>query len=351
MTWHRRGTALAVIVLGSVVASSVLAGCSLLAEPPDSVSAAASSATKKVTTAPGVESVAAQTTLRDYQGEGSWSDPEAWVVHLTVNAEAGGPDLESAAGEIADALVDAPADVQMDAVVVVPHLDGNADAEIHFGQAARGDGVAGDRVRAARELASVSGVSRVTVGLNDDPPRVETTDLTDWPDVAGGIRRLPDFASGSLAGLALIAPMDSGESWSGDGSDGLRMELGTASPSPALIEEVTGLAADSAVQSIAFYSGEEVLADDVRDRPSLHVGVTTREEATALAKHLSGLDDERLRPDGTGRASFEVEPRENNDGVDPFTIFGYIGLPLGSDEPQDLALDAGGVAHSILFWS
>jgi hypothetical protein len=353
MTWLRRRSTLAVVVLGAVIVSSGLSGCAaLLAEPPASVSAAADSATAAVGAAPGVESVTADVTIRDYQGEGSWSEPEAWVVHIRVKAVPGGLDLERAADEVVIALEEAPSAVQMDAVVTVPHIDGAADAEIHFGEHGDVDGSAAERVQAARDLAGVDGVSRVTVGRGDDDPRVETAALEEWTGVAEGVRRIPGFGSGALGNPSLIAPLASGESWSGDGTDGLYVELGTLSPSPDMIDELTRLGAESSVRSIAFSSGEGPFADGAAtERSSLQVGVETSAEAQALAARLADLDDPRYWAQGSGRPFFEVAPPPGAQDADGSAVVGYVGLPLGSPEPDDLPADLGDIAHSILFSS
>lgn len=342
MTWLRKGSALTVLALGSALVSSGLGGCSLLVpEPPDSVSAAAASAREAVATAPGVESVSADVELRDYRGEGSLSAPDAWVVRLTVNATPGGADLERAADAVVDAVVDARSRAHVDAVVVVPKLDGDADAEIHFGETVRADGVGADRVRAARELTAVAGVSRVTVGRDDKGPRVETTSLEQWPEVAAGIRGIPDSGVGALRNPSLIAPLASGDSWSGDGSDGLHVEVGADSPSTAMIDEITRLATERSLSSIAFSSGEAVVGEGATsaERPSVHVSVESRADVTPMASHLAGLDQQRYWPQNSGRPSFQVDPL-GGAGSDS-TIFGYLGLPIGSAEPDDLPLVTG----------
>jgi hypothetical protein len=332
---------LATLIVASVVASTVLAGCSLLAAPPDSVSAAAATARTSLATAPGVESVSADVTLRDYRGEGSISDPEAWVVRLTVTAAAGGRDLERAADEVVDAVVVARPDAQIDAVIVAPQLAGDADAEILFGEDVR-VGVAAERVTAARELSAVDGVSRVTVGRDDKPPRVEAVGLQAWPEVAAGIRDIPGFGAGALQNPALIASLASGDSWSGDGSDGVHLELGTLSPSASMIEEVGRLAAERSVRTISFSSGEGVvLAGGVAaERSSVSVSVETSVDAEKLANHLASLDDPRYWSPGSGRPSFEVVSPVG-ESADSSAIVGYVGLPLGSAEPDDLPVAPG----------
>lgn len=352
MSWFGRCRAYATVSVGVSVVAAGLAGCSLIVpEPPATVSAAADSAVADVRSNPGIESVSVDVTLRDYQGEGSWSEPEAWIAHLTVNAEPGGRDLESAADEVVEALDDARWAVEMDAVLMVPQIDNEADAEIHFGERAREDGVAGERVRMARELAVVDGVRRVTVGSNDEYPRVEATRVDEWSEVAAGIRRIPGFGSGPLATATLVAPMASGESWSGDDSDRLRLDLGQVSPSPAMIEQVIDLATQSGVQSIALYSGEPVSTDDVLSaiRPSMVVYVETLDSAADLAEYFAELDDVALWPPGTGRPCYSIIPMEEGDGIESDVVLGCVGLPVGSPETDDVPIDLGDIAHSILF--
>lgn len=319
--------------------SSSLAGCSvLLPGAPESVSAAAATARESLSKEPGIESVSTEVTLRDYRGEGSISEPEAWLVRLTVKTPAGGPDLERAADTVVEALVEAGPDAQLDAVIVAPHLAGDADAEIFFGGNVGAIGVAAERVKAARELAAVDGVSRVTVGRDDKPPRVEAGGLDEWPEVVARIREIPAFGVGALRNPSLIAPMDSGDPWSGDASDGPQVELGAVSPSTAMIDEITRLAAERSVRSISFDSGE----DDVHStgggaaqRSSLALDVDTSTDAEQVANRLVGLDDQRYWAQGAGRPSFQVTSPVG-DSADSSAIVGYIGLPVGSAEPDDL---------------
>lgn len=324
-----------------MVLASGLAGCSvLLPKPPQSVSAAAATAEESLSGAPGVASVSTEVTLRDYRGEGSISEPDAWVVILTVKTAAGGPDLERAADEVVDALVQTRPDAHINAVIVSPQLAGDVDAEIPFGEDVHA-GVAAERVTAARELAAVDGVSRVTVGRDDKPPRVETVGLDKWPEVATGIRAVPGFGVGALQNPSLIAPIDSGESWSGDGSDGVHLEVGTLSPSLSMIEEVTRVAAERTVRSISFSSGEALLpTGDAAERSSVTVDVETSADAEKLADHLAGLVDQRYWTQGSGRPSFQVVSPVG-DSADSSAIVGYVGLPLGSAEPDDLPAATG----------
>ncbi|MBF4635118.1 hypothetical protein ITJ38_11945 [Agreia pratensis] len=337
MTWRRRGSAFAAAVVASVVVSSGLFACSLLPGAPDSVSAAAATAKESLSGAPGVESVSAEVTLRDYRGEGSVSDPEAWVVRLTVNAAAGGRDLERAADEVVEALVEARPEAHIYAVIVAPRLAGDADAEILFDENVGAGGVAAERVTAARALAAVAGVSRVTVGRDDEPPRVEATGIDEWPTVAAGIRASPGFGVGAVQNPSLIAPLDSGDPLSGDGSDGLHLELGAVSPSASMIDEVTRLSEDRSVRSIWFSSGEGLLPAGgvAAERSSLAVDVDTSADAERVANRLAGLDDQRYWTQGSGRPSFQISSPIGN-SADSSAIVGYVGLPLGSAEPDDL---------------
>lgn len=322
--------------------ASGLAGCSvLLPKAPESVSAAAATAEESLSGAPGVASVSTEVTLRDYRGEGSISEPDAWVVILTVKTAAGGPDLERAADAVVDALVQARPNAHITAEIVAPQLAGDVDAEILFDEDLHA-GVAAERVTAARELSAVDGVSRVTVGRDDKPPRVEAVGLEAWPEVAAGIRDIPGFGAGALQNPALIAPLESGDSWSGDGSDGVHLELGALSPSASMIDEVTRLAADRTVRTISFSSGEGLLlaGGAAAERSSVSVSVETSADAEKLANHLALLDDPRYWSRGSGRPSFEVVSPVGQ-SADSSAIVGYVGLPLGSAEPDDLPVAPG----------
>ncbi|WP_156366233.1 hypothetical protein [Agreia sp. Leaf335] len=342
MTWRRRARVFAAVLLGSSVLASGLAGCSvLLPKAPESVSAAAATAEESLSGAPGVASVSTEVTLRDYRGEGSISEPDAWVVILTVNAATGGRDLERAADEVVDALVQARPDAHITAVIVAPQLAGDVDAEILFDEDLHA-GVAAERVTAARELSAVDGVSRVTVGRDDKPPRVEAVGLDEWAEVATAIRAVPGFGVGALQNPSLIAPIDSGESWSGDGSDGVHLELGALTPSSSMIEEITRLAADHTVRSISFSSGEDLLPTGgaAAERSSVTVDVETSADAEKLADRLAGLVDQRYWTQGSGRPSFQVVSPVG-DSADSSAIVGYVGLPRGSAEPDDLPAATG----------
>ena len=317
--WRHR--AVAGTVLLALVAT--LSGCSLLTEPPEEVSAAIDTATEAIRQSAGVAGATSDLHPRDLKDGGPLSNPGAWTATITVEADESGVDVRALAESVGrNAAIGI---VSTTAVLRIPGENGAADAQINFTPLPAATNIItepsemADAVLALRELAGARSVSVFDHG----DPAVVRADADRWAGLTASVRALPDFGLNALSALTLHTETDGNErgaAW---------LTIDTASPTLEFVRFLGDLSADGAVDSVRF-TGIDVRRELAAQRPDLRVEVSMAGEVDTVAGILTTLDASQTTVDGVPRASFTVAT-----GDAARTETGYLGLPLGSAEPDD----------------
>jgi len=318
----RRRRALAGTVLLAVVAA--LSGCGLLTDPPAEVSAAIDTATEAIRQSAGVAGVTSDIHPRDLKDGGPLSSPGAWTATITVEADDSGVDVRGLAEAVGrNAAIGI---VSTTAVLRIPGEDGAADAQINFTPLPAATNIItepGEMADAVLALRDLAGARSVSVFDHGDPA-VVSADADRWAGLTESARALPDFGLNALSALTLHTVGDENErgaAW---------LTLDTSSPTLEFVRFVGELSADDAVESVRF-TGIDIRRELTAQRPDLRVEVSSG-EVDAVAGILAALDAARTTVDGVPRASFTVAGLGSDAAR---TETGYLGLPLGSAEPDD----------------
>lgn len=278
----------AVVLVAALLAG--LTGCSLWPEPPEELVAAAEIYAAEVRALPGVKT--AEVTVDSLDPK---DHPNDWVVSIGVETFTA-DDLSTVPAAVA--AVRPPSGATSHVSVHIPAGPGLARVVVT-------DALPADIERAERlrvlpvAEAVVLLYGGFTVYLLDDAP------LT---DAVAGVR-----ASGTLT----PEPLDSVQVGYAGGR--VAVDVSTAGPSDALIALIEQLDDDPAVQNV--YATEPSEQDP---RPGIDV---RSDDPSRMADTLAGFTEEDVaaRP----RTSF------SSSGADLY-IRGFVGLPLGSAEPDDL---------------
>ena len=320
----RFSRAVATALVLAIAAS--LSGCSLIPDPPADVTASVDAAVAKLRGSAGVAEVTADIGPYDFKDGGPLSEVDAWRATITVQADTFGVD----APDLAESVVSAT-DFSLGittAVLRIPGGNGDADAELTFRAHAAGVPVVNGPVamaEAALTLRALADVESVTVSDNGDPARVVVDSATDWIGLTTTLRALDTFGADGLAAVTLSTPSEDGAS--GESS----LTIDGVSPTTQFVDGAGRLAASPGVQSL-LYRGIDPRHDSSTQRPALWVRVAMRTQVDSIAGQLAGLPDSHTVVEGVPRASFEVSA-VNGDAYERRD--GYLGLPVGSPEPDD----------------
>lgn len=301
-----------------------LAGCTGFPRPPAEVTAVVDDAAAMIRSTPGVASVTTDIRVRDYKDGGPLSEVAAWSALLTVQADASGLDTRSLAASVAADGQDGY--VSLTTVLQIPGEPGTADVQLQFSPLPNGVLTSvepEDMAEAALSLRDLPGISSVSVLQHGDPVSVTVASPAIWTDLAPAIRAIPGFGSGALSAVTLATQHDTGESST--------LTFDPRSPAAELVPVLSELAAAKGVTSVSF-DGVDTRKEFSAWRPSLRVTVDTRSARGLVAARLTGLTDSDSPANGLPRASFTA----STGGVDASQdLRGYLGLPLGSAEPDD----------------
>lgn len=287
MTFRRLA---ALAVAAALVLSTAGCSWSFLTDPPGDLVAAANAYAAEVGGLPGVADATAEVRAVDPKDK-----PDQWTVALkVVAADADG--LESVPASISGIRPPSGADTHV--VVHVPAGEGVAAVVLSD---ASDDGI--DRAGLLRALPFA-----VSVSVSVDRAVVGVTAATRLATAVAAIRE-----SGTLS----TDPLDS----VGIASDGgaRSMEVSQAGPSAgvtALIEKL------QALDSVKYVNAYELSEFD--RRPAIRVSTSDQQRVLAM---LTGFVEDQH--DGRPRTSFTVS-------TDTDYFKGFLGLPLGAAEPDDL---------------
>ncbi|RZU66332.1 hypothetical protein EV379_2686 [Microterricola gilva] len=313
------------MLVTAVAGVATLSGCGFLfpPDPPSSVSGALDEAVEAIRDLDGVGS-AMWTASADRKDGGPLSKPDAWSAHITVAVSPGLPDLEALAADVAYEVASARGTVKTTGTMRL-RADRNGPATVLEFAGNDSPETPADIAAAAELLRSVSGATSVFVALGSQPASVSTSSSAGWAETAAELRRLPGFGSGALASVAI----DGRDAFSGRVS---RILIDALTPSAALIPLLSELAGRADV--ISFHEGPtRSTAEAGSVRPIFRIEVRSREAVARFSDTLTGIDG-GLLVDGRPRPAFTVYASA---GETTTEHSGFLGLPLGADEPDDLA--------------
>lgn len=280
-------------VLLVVAVMAGLAGCSLLFTPPPAgLVAAAEKYAEDVRALPGVK--AAEATVREVDPK---DRPGEWRVDLVVDADAA-DGLSTVPASIE--AVDPPSDAELTVTVRFPPGAGLAPVAITDAGAADVE-----RVAALRQLPFVA---RAGFYYGLDVQLVEGTQLA---EAVAGVRASQVVSSSGVL-VSLSYPIGEG-----------LIEVSSTGPSDAMIGLIEDLADDPSVEHINAW---EPSVQRALERPSIMVDT---DDPSSVVTALTGLVEPSV--EGRPRTAFRV-------GGGDESIRGFVGLPLGSAEPDDLPL-------------
>ena len=281
MGWKR-------IVAGVVLIATMLTGCSLFPAPPSDLVAATERYEALVRALPGVAK--AEATVRSVDPKDRPNDWEVWLIVDATSADG----LDTVPALVAD--VTPPAADVIRVTLRFPAAQGLASVNLTNASAADVE-----RAGILRHLPFTA-----SVGLSGEFS-VELVAGTRLADAVSQIR-----ASGVLSydpfGFVTL-----------NQDDGAVVDVSLAGPSDALITLIESLDGDSGVDYIR---STEPSLESPRPRLSLDA-----DDPARWVQALTELGEPRI--EGRPSTAFSV----HNDGE---TVSGFVGLPLGSAEPEDL---------------
>lgn len=325
---HAAATALVFGLLGA------LGGCSVFSDTPASASKAVDDAVAEIRDIPGVAAVSSMITQLRRPAAESQSEITTWHANIIIEAEPDPADLGRLAAEVEAQISAADETVSTSGTVHVPAgRDGPAgvlafDHGVHPNEPVPPAELAATLER----LRSIPGVESAAVSQGDPIATLDVTEPSRWPAVAAQLRALPDFGLGAITAVLIdtapVAPSTRSAPHS-------RLKIDPTSPNPALIPILAELAGDDDVVRVSFEGTRDVAVSSTAPllRPSLIVEVQGKAALERVTVLLTGLDDAVTSVSGIGRPSFDVfsdvpGPTGEREG--------FIGLPLGSPEPDDL---------------
>lgn len=322
-----RGFGRAVVSAVILAVATSMSGCSLLSEPPPEVTAAINTATAAIRSSAGVAGVKADIRPVDLKDGGPLAEPDAWTATITVEAEESGVDVHALAESVGHDVA-VVGIVATRAVLRIPGQTGEADAQLSFMPLPQGSMTItepDDMADAAIALRELAGARSVTVFDHGDPAVILVDSATRWAGLTQSLRALPGFGLNALSAVTLHTAEDGparGASW---------LTVDAASPQTEFVRFLGELSTDGAVFSVSFL-GLDSRLDTSAQRAELRVQVSTAAHVTTVTELLTALDDADTAVPGMPRAAFEVATGTTEPDL---TRTGYLGLPLGSPEPDD----------------
>ena len=307
-----------------------LTGCApwagLATGAPAEIRAVVDEALTEIRATPGVANATAELRVSrsDAQDGALASDPDLWDAHFTVQADNEGVDVPALAVSVASATRNGT--VSMSSVVRIPGEKGAADVSLSFSPPGIGVITSLDpepMANAALALRDLPGTLSVSVFQHGEPVAINVESAAVWAELTTTIRALPDFGSGALPAVTLTAPA----AGSGENSS---LTIDPTSPGTGLVRFLTELSTDRSVTSVRFNGGDSLM-DSAAWRPNLSVRVAAPGDIDDVAGLLTTLDGSQTQVDGLPLASFDVSAATGSTE----TVSGYLGLPLGSAEPDD----------------
>ena len=311
---------------------SALSGCSLLLGPPPPASAtnAVDSAVDAIRDLEGVASASSTLSPIDMKDGGPLSEMRSWSASILVDLEPDVSDLGRLATEVEAQLSSADGTVSTAGTVRIPADLGGPAATLRFERRDRSNEIVSpsEMAAAVTMLRAVDGAQAASVSQGDPVATVDVVDPARWAGVAAELRQLPGFGVGALTAVSIPARSTPTGRLS-------LLKIDATSPHPSLIPVLGELAGDDDVLALA-YEGTGVVAVSSTApllRPRLRVEVSGDADVERVTALLTSLDDAQTSVAGVGRAAFRVSSYA--DGTTRERE-GFVGLPLGSAEPDDL---------------
>jgi len=293
---------------------SVLAGCSWF-DPPKEVTAEAEVLAEQIGEINGIAEVDVDVRDRDFKDH-----PNDWIFDFSITAaDAGSLDSVPAAVRT----ITRTASVYGVSVTLdVPSSRGLAPVVL-------GD-LSEATVRAADALRGLPEVAAVDIGASYSGTTVGKSPGATLAATAASLRTVPGFgADTSLTGDDPIRSITI--QWEGSRHDSLHtVEVGVAGPSGPVLDALEKLGADSSVDRV--YALEKGMLGLQPERPAIDVVMDHPAEGVA---QLAAIADPAAEAGTRPRTAFRVST--GTMGTTPTAEpDGYVGLPIGSDQPLDL---------------
>ncbi|WP_151199497.1 hypothetical protein [Cryobacterium sp. LW097] len=320
--------------VGALALALTLTGCAAWAGPadgpPTEVTTVVDEALTEIRATPGVASVTADIRVSDgfAQSDKSPTAPDLWDAHFTVQADDSNVDVPALAVSVDSAAQNGT--VSMSSVVRIPGEKGGADVSLSFSPPGIGVITSLDPEQmadAAVALCDLPGTLSVSVFQHGEPVGIGVESASVWADLTTTVRALPGFGSGALPAITLTSPADGS-------SEGSSLTIDPTSPGTGLVRFLAELSTDLAVTSV-YFDGVDNRKDSAAWRPNLRVRVAALGDVEDVAGLLTELDDSQTQVEGLPLASFDVSLAPATATDSPETLTGYLGLPLGSAEPDD----------------
>lgn len=269
-----------------------LAGCSLFSDPPDGLIEAADEYASAVRALPGVSDAKADVTAVDQKDR-----PGEWRVNLVVTAISV-DGLESVTDGVWS--IQPPAGAVVAVTLRYPEESGLAPVSLGDPSTA-----SAERARVLRVLPFVE-----SVALSGTEVSLLLADGTRLDDAAAAIRATDVLAADPYDSVRV-----------GYATDRVTIGISLAGPSAAVVSQIEVLAGDPGVQRVSS-------VEPTRRLPRPQISVQTSDPA-GVSSGLAGVRGDGA--DGRPRTAFMVTGGTSS-------VAGFVGLPIGTAEPDDLPL-------------
>jgi hypothetical protein len=286
-----------------------LAGCTWF-DPPQEVSAEAETLASQIRALDGVAEVDVDVRSRDIKDHAG-----DWIFYFRISTT-NSKELQSAPSAI-EAVTNQATVYGVDVAVELPASIGVAPVVLRD--------LSATTVRAAGELRALPEVTAVTVGGDYGGTTVDKSPDASLAEAAAALRSVTGFGDDtSLTGYDPLRTITI--QWDGAVKNTSHfVEIGATGPSDPVLRALDWLGADSSVDRI--YAVEEGSGWSPTHRPTIEISAdSVRDVVHRLTTTVDPAAEAGLHP----RTAFRVTiaPGAEYDG--------YVGLPLGSAEPQDL---------------
>ena len=325
-TNHPAASRVVAALLGFLLAIA-LSSCSLFVTPPppESVATAATALRDTLRETLSITEVTVTVAPRDEKDGGSLDNPGAWLITANVTAQSSTIDVHPLVLAIDDELDTARRIAPATATLQLTG-DGLPDTTLDF---FRGDShvTVTDVVDAVVRLRALTEVQAVHVSFGGPRPDVTVSSPDHWPDTVTQLRALDGFGKALLTAVTIDS----------HGTDASRtvsswIAVDTSTPDNATLAGMVDVARQPGITS--FWYNAVRPSDSLDDwRPYLYVDSGSRSEVAAVLSRLTSFDQLAAPVSGIPRATFRVD---STIGVTGHETVGYLGLPLGAAEPDDL---------------
>jgi len=307
---HTSRRVLAALLLAASLC--VLAGCSWFA-PPREVSDESEQLAAQIRQIDGVTDVDVEVNSRDARDH-----PRDWVFVFRINAADAGS-IETVPSAV-QAITETASGYGVSVALTVPASQSVASVVLRDLNATT--------IEAAVELRNLPEVAAVSVGASYPGTTVVKSDDASLAETAASVRAVTGFgADQSLTGNDPLHSIT--VEWEGSSpSSSNSVEIGVTGPSSPVLDALDRLSASSTVNRI--YAREGDMSGFPSNRPAIDIDAgDPADVVTLLSETADPAAEAGVRP----RTGFRATTGMSSAARDPS---GYVGLPIGSDEPMDL---------------